>query len=622
MHIPETCIKDTARYEQMLSPGGLNAKGEVEFRYGGKRVLDEVRLVDLPHGAFGRLVRDKIDPLWGARDVDPEGYQLLLEQVIELREQGEFTEAEELLIHRFRPHSAANCVARAVYDRNAEQFPNQPLCGTLGDLSEMAENNPGFEDLGDDDDEDEDGEGETPPPSAADVAAIAEAVKQVPPAPEPAPASVIPIRPTEPAPTPAQLAPAPQPAAIPQPKGNTPMQFTVDKGPLLAALKRAVAMVGKKTTMPILECVLLDVSETVLTISATDLAVDVQVKLPIGIGAQPGRLAIPGSALATAIDAMPDGAQLTLEVVDAKAEGARLRILCGKTRFHLPTYPPEDFPAFTQVDGAELFVQVSALKQAIDRVSWAMCSDETKPNLMGMFIHARPEGLRVVACTTNVMSRTDLIVSAGAEDFVAKFAGKEGSPGILIPNPSVGALRRLLEAVGDETEVRLTISPKRATFDMFPYRFGTTLSAVEFIGYERTIDFALGRMNQRISVPRAEFLGCVRRVRTMAGDLSRSLALTITAEGVRVETAAHSATDAVDIMEGATGFKGGSLEIGFSAPLLVPALEVLNASSLSCELGDPATPTFWRAEQEADINAAEHLVVVMPLRLDPKKAEA
>ncbi|MBP2302557.1 DNA polymerase III subunit beta [Azospirillum picis] len=613
MRIPATCVRDAPLYAKLTGSAGLVTATKLTLVKGGAKVEVSARPQDLPHGAFGRLVRDKIDPLWGARDVDPDGYQTLMDQVAELRERGEGTEAEALLANHFDPHSAANRVARAVYDKSAREFPDQPMFGTFDYLGELAENNPDFAFLGDDEDDDADG-ADASPTAATDAAAIAEAVKQVPPEPEPTPTNVAPLRPIE-APAAAQPASAPEPAAASQPKGNTPMQFTVDKGPLLSALKRAVAMVGKKTTMPILECVLLDVSDTALTISATDLAMDVQVKLPIGLGAQPGRLAVPGSALATAVDAMPDGAQLSLEAVDAKAEGCRLRILCGKTRFHLPTYLAEDFPAFAQPAGAELVVQVSALKQAIDRVSWAMCSDETKPNLMGMFLHARPEGLRVVACTTNVMSRTDLIVASGAPEFAATFSGTEGPPGILIPNVSVAALRRLLDAVGDETEARLTVGSRRVDLDLFPYRFGTTLSAAPFIGYERTIDFALGQTKQRMTVTRADFLATVRRVRAMAGDKNRALALSITAEGVRVETAERTATDATDIIEAPTGYGGGSLDIGFASGLFVPAIEALNATRLSCELGDPATPTFWRAEQEEDVAVAEHLVVVMPYRL-------
>jgi DNA polymerase III subunit beta len=608
MRIPETCVTDAPLYARLIGPGGLLASTTLPLSKGAMVEEVNARPIDLPYGAFARIVRDRIDPMWGARDADPDGYQALAEAVEQI---GQPTDIEDLISSVFRPDSAANRAARAIYDEPQHGTCGRPLGRTLDALTELAESDPDFDDFYSDDEGDD--QGDAPP--ANNVSAIANAVKQPPSAPPSAPANVAPIPPTQPPAAPAQPQSAP-PQAIP--KGNTLMQFTTDKGPFLSALKRVVALAAKKSAIPILECVLLDVSDTVLTLSASDMAVDVRVSMPIGIGSQPGRLAVPAAALATAIDALPDGSQISLEAVGATADGVRLRILCGKTRFHLPTRQAEDFPAFAPADGGEMTIPASVLKQAIDRVAWAICTDETKPNILGLAIHARPEGLRVAACNTNVMARADLAVSSGADDFVARFGAKDGFPGVLIPLASVVSLRRLLDAVSDEIEVRFTIGRKRAVFDLFPFQFGTTLSAVEFINYERTIAHALAATDRRMTVPRVDFLASIRRVRAMADDKNRALALTITADGVRVETVAQGNTDAVDVLETDTGFAFGTAKIGFSSINLLPTVEALNASSLSCEMGGPDNGAFWRAAQEEDINAAEHLIVVMPYRLAVK----
>ncbi|RJF81677.1 DNA polymerase III subunit beta [Azospirillum cavernae] len=613
MRIPATCVTDAPLYAGLIGPGGLLASTTLPLSKGAMVVEVVARPIDLPYGAFARLVRDRIDPMWGAQDADPEGYWVFADEVERL---GQPTEIEDLISSAFKPDSASHRVARAIYDEPQHGTCGRPLGRTLDTLAELAGSDPDFDDFYADD-EDGDGDGETDGSAPVnDVAAIADAVKQTPSAPSSEPTNVTPIPPTQPPAAPAQPQSAP-PQAIP--KGNTLMQFTIDKGPFLSALKRVVALAAKKSAIPILECVLLDVSDTVLALSASDMAVDVRVTMPISIGAQPGRLAVPGAALATAIDALPDGAQITLEAVGATADGVRLRILCGKTRFHLPTRYAEDFPVFAPADGAEMTIPASALKQAIDRVVGTMCTDDTKPNLMGMAVHALPEGVRVVTSNVKALSRADLNVSTGAENFVALFGNRDGFPGVLIPSASVAALRRLLDVVGDEIEARLVIGQRRATFDLFPFSFGTTLSAVAFAPYERVISHALGIANKRMTIPRGDFLASIRRVRSMADDKDRALALTITAEGVRVETAERGSADAVDVLETDTGFTFGSASIGFSSKYLVPAVEALNASSLSCEMGSPDAPTFWRAAQEEDINAAEHLIVVMPYRLS--KAE-
>jgi len=608
MPIPDTCINDNQLYVALTGKGGLVTPMPLLLRRGAATVEAYARPWDLPYGAFGQLVRDEIDPLWGARDLAPDEFDDLVD-LINDRDPG----GVERPLHIFDPEDINVRKVRCLYDSRAKLNGGPPSIADVLDAMWLELEGTGtfFADMK----EREAAEAEEAETEDAEsVPAPAETAPEV-----AAPPVTTPTTPPHSA-VPAQPIPAPQPAANPQPKGNTPMQLTVDKGPLLAALKRAVSVAGKKTTMPIIECVLLDVAGSILTLSATDLAVDMQIKVPVAMDARPGRLAVPGAALVTAIDALPDGAQATLE----KTDDARLRIMASRTRFHVPTMHPDDFPAFAMVDGSEVRVQAQELKRAIDRVAFGISTDDVaRPQLAGMFLHARPEGLRVVGANGQILSRSDLVTTAPATEFVQAFSEPGRPQGVMIPRDSVTALRRLLDAVDGETEVTAIIGRKRAIFEMFPLRFGTTLSAAEYIAYEAVLSQTLATAKRNWTVPRAGLLATVRRVRALAGDKGRTVALTVTGDGVRAETTVReSATDAVDILEAPTGLCDAPIDIGFAAGHLAAALDSLNAGTVTCTMTDHLLPTFWRAEQEGDILAAEHLVVVMPFRLDPKKAEA
>lgn len=580
MSLPATCVKDPFLYDRLLH-GGL----VVPITVGEAAVMP----ADMPHGAFGKLVRDTVDPLWGGYDLAPAEWSDLSDLLAEVKPDN----VAELSLWVFDPCCRLNRVARKIYGRDPE------MAALLLDLKCRID--PYGDDFGLYEDEGEEAGEPLATPSTVELTASIPAVA----APESPPSNVIPIRQPEVA--------APPPPEPVKPK-DTRMNITVEKAPLLAALKRAAASVAKKATMPIMECVLLDVSGIEMTISATDGAVEVQVKISAGIGATPGRLAVVGSSLVAAIDALPDGSQATLE----RTEDGRLRILSGRTRFHLPIHQPDAFPAFAAPDGVELRVQVAELKRAIDRVSFAICTDDiAKPSLCGMFLHIRPEGLRVVGSNTNVLSRADLPTVTPVTDLVAAFeAVKSDMPGVLIPRESVTALRRLLDVASDEAAVVATIGRKRVVFDLFPVRFATNLAAAQYATYENLINHGLRTTNHRLAVPRPDFLSCIKRVRAVAGDKNRAVALTVTADGVRVATTGQSGSDATDIMEAPTGYGGGSLVIGFASGMLMSALEALGGARLLCSLGAGIHPVFWRAEQEEDALQAEHLIVVMPYRLD------
>lgn len=579
MSLPATCVKDPSLYDRLLH-GGL----VVPITVGEAAVMP----ADMPHGAFGKLVRDTVDPLWGGYDLAPAEWSDLSDLLAEVKPDN----VAELSLWVFDPKCRLNRTARMLQDRGTQKGNAQPSMATM-----LADIHSRIDPFGDDYGLEDETEYEADEEDASAVAPDAPA------APEPATPSASNTN---------GLAEkvAPQPAT---PK-DTRMNITVEKAPLLAALKRAAASVAKKATMPIMECVLLDVSGIELTISATDGAVEVQVKISAGIGATPGRLAVVGSSLVAAIDALPDGSQATLE----RTEDGRLRILSGRTRFHLPIHQPDAFPVFADPNGVELRVQVAELKRAIDRVAFAICTDDiAKPSLCGMFLHIRPEGLRVVGSNTNVLSRADLPTVTPVTDLVEAFgAVKSDMPGVLIPRESVTALRRLLDVASDEAVVVATIGRKRVVFDLFPVRFATNLAAAQYATYENLINHGLRTTNHRLAVPRPDFLSCIKRVRAVAGDKNRAVALTVTADGVRVATTGQSGSDATDIMEAPTGYGGGSLVIGFASGMLMSALEALGGARLLCSLGAGIHPVFWRAEQEEDALQAEHLIVVMPYRLD------
>ncbi|MGF7178398.1 DNA polymerase III subunit beta [Azospirillum doebereinerae] len=611
MSLPMTCVKDAFFYGHVVGPRGLVSP--VPHLEGA------ISLADLPHGAFSRMVRGKIDPLWGAQDLDPEGLQDLTDL---FAERGWAWEAETLW--NFQPGARVNRLARAAYESKSEGGKTKPRMQSVMDAlySHFAGDDPI-----DEEDRAAERAGEDAPTAelTAAVESIAAAIAQpAPAAPTPEvspPPNAVPLRPAYFA-APASPEPAtpngtntnglakeiaPQPAT---PKDSR-MQFTADKAPLLAALRKAAGLVPKKTTMPILSHILLDVGND-LTISGTDLAVDVQVRMSVSMGATPGKVAAPGADLVSAISTLPDGAQVTLE----RTEDGRLRILSGRTRFHLPIRQPDEMPAFAEADGHEIRAQAQEWRKAIDRVAFAIATDEVvKAQLCGLFLHARREGLRAVGMNGNLLSRSDLAVTAPARAYVAAYEETDGPPGILIPRESVGILRRLLGDAGDTQEVVATVNTKRAVFDLGPVRFGTTLSAAQFPPYEAMIDHNHQGAERKLAVPRADFLAVVNRVQTLATDKYRAVTLTVTAEGIRVAVSGDSGADAVDILEVPTRYEDGTLQIGFNAGMLVAGLQSMGDPALLCDLSGPNGPTFWRAIQEEDIAAAEHLVIVLPCRV-------
>src|SRR5262245_3564422 len=116
------------------------------------------------------------------------------------------------------------------------------------------------------------------------------------------------------------------------------MKFTADREALLAALQTVIGVIERRQTMPILANVLLSGANGRLTMTATDMEVELVAATSVEID-RAGDITVPGRKLADIVRALPEKASITLAT-----EGERAVLRSGKSRFTLATLPAGDFP--------------------------------------------------------------------------------------------------------------------------------------------------------------------------------------------------------------------------------------------------------------------------------------
>ena len=111
------------------------------------------------------------------------------------------------------------------------------------------------------------------------------------------------------------------------------MKFTAEREDILAALQAAIGVVERRQTMPILANVLLSARENRLSVTATDLEVELVAQADIKSAAD-GSITVPGRKLLDICRSLPDKARITVAV-----DGERIQLRAGKSRFTLTTLP-------------------------------------------------------------------------------------------------------------------------------------------------------------------------------------------------------------------------------------------------------------------------------------------
>lgn len=155
------------------------------------------------------------------------------------------------------------------------------------------------------------------------------------------------------------------------------MKFRIERDALAEAVAWSARSLPARPAAPVLAGLLLEVSDSQLSISGFDYEVSTQARLDITAGSA-GRALVSGRLLADISKSLP------AHPVEFTADGSRVTISCGSSRFTLPTMPDEDYPRLPELPTTAGTVSSSAFARAASQVAIAAGKDDTLPMLTGV----------------------------------------------------------------------------------------------------------------------------------------------------------------------------------------------------------------------------------------------
>jgi DNA polymerase III subunit beta len=353
------------------------------------------------------------------------------------------------------------------------------------------------------------------------------------------------------------------------------MKLTVDRDPLLVAMGKVFGSLPKKTTIPILEMVLLQTGDDELAVRATDLDMAALAYANATID-RPGEACVPASTLHDILKTAPLGAELGLTLDD---DGNRLTVQCGRSRFRLPVLPPHDYPkwddASDQGEVALSGVSAKALMRLIDKTSFAMASDTKRGSLHALYLHREPtdDGPRLRAAGTDgkKLAFADLALEGLPDDW----------PGAIVPPRTVSEIRRwLVDVTGevalatDGRRVRLLVGGARLTSKLLD-------ASTAYPDYRRFLQ----PVQHTAGVDVGLFRGAVKRVALVAKDDLRTVKIKLTAGTATLTARSLEAGEADEVVE--AEYDGPELNLTFHGGQLSEMLGQIEAARMELDMGGP-----------------------------------
>jgi DNA polymerase-3 subunit beta len=372
------------------------------------------------------------------------------------------------------------------------------------------------------------------------------------------------------------------------------MEFTIDRETVLEGVQKTLGIVERKTTLPILNNVLVRAERGQIKLMATDREIGLVTRYDADVAVE-GDITLSARKFSEMLREL-QGEQILFR----RQENNQVLITCGKVVYRIPGVPADDFPRVVFDESMRIDpVKSRLLKDMIRKVHFAMSGDDLRKNLNGVFLETEPMAgaLRVRMVATDGHRLAKACATVDNPDFL----GLE--KGVIVPRKGLGEIRKLLE--GETGDVGVAVGS-----GMFLIKTSNTLLKVslvdaEYPDYRRVIPSEPGR---RVQFDRETVLHAFRRMGVMANDRYSGVIIRLSEDRMILNSQNPDVGEASDEIE--VKYDGEALEVGYNVHYLIDALEAVEEKEATFDIGVGMKPGVLRP-----VGNDLYFCIIMPLKL-------
>lgn len=366
------------------------------------------------------------------------------------------------------------------------------------------------------------------------------------------------------------------------------MKFSAFREDILKPLQVVGGVIERRQTKPVLANILLELEGGRLTLTASDL----EVELVSGIdqeSEQGGRLTVPGRKFIDICKSLPEGAEFQFS-----QDGERIKIQSGKSRFTLSTLPAEDFPLIEDIkDSVDVSISERDLKHIIAATQFSMAQQDVRYYLNGLLLEVSRDKVTAVATDGHRLS-----MSASGAD-----ASIENPMQIIVPRKGVQEIARLLE--DSDQVLKLRIGNNHIRVEKDDLVFTSKLVDGKFPDYQRVVPVGLGNV---VIAERDKLRNALTRTSILSNEKYRGIRIHLTENNLQAMAHNPELEEAEENIP--VEYQGAELEIGFNVNYIIDALGAVQTDNVELHFGDSNSSCLI-----LPADSASSKYVVMPMRL-------
>lgn len=357
------------------------------------------------------------------------------------------------------------------------------------------------------------------------------------------------------------------------------MKIICSKTDLLNGLQTVSKAVPSKTTMSILECVLVDTTNGDIKLTANDMELGIDTIIE-GQIVEKGIIALDAKMFLDIVRKLPDS-DITIET-DASF---KTLITCEKAKFTIIGKSGEDFSYLPVVEKNDSIVMSQfTLKEVVRQTIFSISDNDNNKLMTGELFDINGEEFKIVSLDGHRISIRKIQLK---NSYVPKK--------VVVPGKTLNEVSKILP--GDaESDVTISFTDKHIVFEFDQTVVVSRLIEGEYFKIDQMLS---SDYETKVRVNKKEFLNCIDRATLLVkeGD-KKPIIVNITDNGMelKINSALGSMDEEIDIQK-----QGKDLMIGFNPKFLIDALRVIDDEEVDLYMVNPKAPCFIKNAEESYI---------------------
>jgi len=366
------------------------------------------------------------------------------------------------------------------------------------------------------------------------------------------------------------------------------MKLSIQRDDLLKPLQQIIGAVEKRQTMPALSNVLLQCDSQNISLTATDLEIELVSKTSL-MTDESGETTLPAKKLLDICKSLSDDAEVNIAIDNDKAV-----VKSGRSRFTLATLPAKDFPSLDEITPlVSISMTQTQFKTVIEKTSFAMAQQDVRYYLNGLLFDLSADGIRSVATDGHRLSFSEQPMSLNITE----------NKQVIVPRKGILELNRLLQHNDEMIEIAIGNNHIRVKIDNLV--FTSKLIDGRFPDYNRVIP---ERGANLLTIDRNEFKQALVRASILSNEKYRGIRLILSNAMIKLQS--HNPDHEEADVELEAQYDGDDIEIGFNVNYMLDVLNVSGAEQVNISLQDSNSSCLVQFPDDE-----QSKYVIMPMRL-------